>query len=210
MKKIKGSELLKNPNSGGSSACKHSAPLVSLFTILLLALYGCASHKLERPASDTATPSCAGSVDLLARLAKKFEPADNERLLSEALGGPKQGKLCQGKVYKSKSSGIMIFRAWNSTNPNSKLGKWWAFHKPAGKVSAYRSDYEICYQWSPLDKLVRCRLKPGIEVVVGTGQSADCSEYLSYPISDKQQIYIDDASMSVTDCVVFDGVFEWR
>lgn len=194
--------------SAGSRGLVRNVTLVSM---LLFALYGCASPLIEQPAPYTAKSSCAGSSDLPSGLVNKFEPVENEQLLSEALGEAKQGKLCQGRVYKSKADAdIAIFRAWNSTNPNSEFGKWWAFQKPAGKVSAYRSDYEICYQWSPLDKLVRCRLKPGTEVVVGTGQSAECSEYLTYPISDKQQIYIDDASMAVAGCVVFDGEFKWK
>ena len=183
----------------------------ALFSLLLFALYGCASPRMEQPATDAAKSSCTGSVDLPARLANQFEPAENEPLLNEALGEAMQGKLCQGRVYKSKvATDIVIFRAWNSTNPNSKFGKWWSFQEPTGKISAYRSDYEICYQWSPLDKLVRCSLKPGTEVVVGTGQSAECSEYLSYPVSDQQQIYIDAAAMAVADCVEFDGVFKWQ
>jgi hypothetical protein len=184
---------------------------MALFPLLLFVLFGCANHQIGQSVSNAARSLCTGSVDLPVSLANKFKPTENEQLLSEALGETAQGKLCQGRVYKSKADTyITIFRAWNSTNPNSKFGKWWSFQKPAGKVSAYRSDYEICYQWSPLDRLVRCRLKPGTEVVIGTGQSAECSEYLSYPISDKQQIYIDAAAKAVADCVVFDSVFQWR
>ena len=184
---------------------------VTLLPMLLFALYGCANSQIEQPALYTAKSSCAGSSDLPSSLANKFEPVENEQLLSEALGESRQGKLCQGRIYKSKAnSEVVVFRAWNSTNPNSEFGQWWSFKEPAGKVSAYRADYEICYQWSPLDKLVRCRLKPGTEVVVGTGQSAECSEYLTYPISDKQQIYIGDASTAVAGCVVFDGEFKWK
>ena len=181
-----------------------------LATALLITLYGCSSYPVKDEIQTVAQP-CSGSLDLPADLANEFEPVEDEQLLNEALGAPKQGKLCQGRVYKSKEAArITLFRAWNSTNPNSKFGKWWGFQRPAGKIAAYRSEYEICYQWSPLDKLVRCTLKPGTKVVVGTGQSAECSEYLTYPVSDRQQIYLDNASTSVTHCREFDGEFGWK
>jgi hypothetical protein len=181
-----------------------------LYPMLFVGLYGCTNYQSEQ-ATVTVVNACSGSSHLPADLAKKFEPTINKQLLNEALGEARQGKLCQGKVYRSNAeSSIVVYRAWNSTNPESEFGKWWALKMPTGKVSTYRSDYEICYQWSPLDKLVRCRLKPGIEVVVGTGQSAECSEYLTYPISDKQQIYIENAAASVDGCVVFDGEFNWK
>jgi hypothetical protein len=71
-------------------------------------------------------------------------------------------------------------------------------------------DDEICYQWSPLDKLSGCLLRPGVDVVVGTGQSAKCSEYLSYPVSAAQQVYIKNASSAVSDCRSYDGKFSWE
>ena len=181
-----------------------------LVTILILTLYGCSSHPVEIETKNI-TESCLGSSDLPEGLASKFEKVEDKLFLGKALGKPNKGKLCQGQVYKSKEdSSITIFRAWNSTNSNSKLGKWWAFQKPTGEISKYRSEYEICYQWSPLDKLVSCTLKPEVTVVVGTGQSADCSDDLTYKVSDKQQIYIDDASMSLINCTTLSGEFSWK
>jgi len=183
-----------------------------LFSIFILGFYGCSSYQVDKDIQNPeAAQPCLGSTSLPENMATHFEPINDMQLLNEALGTPNKGKLCHGQVYKSKeSSNITLFRAWNSTNPNSKFGKWWAFQKPAGKVSTYRSEYEICYQWSPLDKLVSCTLKPNIKVVVGTGQSAECSEYLIYPVSEKQQIYIEDASSSLINCSVFEGEFSWK
>ncbi|MVD33254.1 hypothetical protein D6U54_19075, partial [Vibrio cholerae] len=67
------------------------------------------------------------------------------------------------------------------------------FELPSGYTADYRKNFEICYQWSPLDKLAKCTLKAGTKVVVGNGQSAKCSEYLSYPVSEKQQVFISEA-----------------
>ncbi len=178
----------------------------------MLTFYGCASYQIESEIHNSeAEQICIGSTKLPDDIASNFEPIDDTPLLKEALGDPKKGKLCQGQAYISKkSSNIIIFRAWNSTNPNSKLGKWWAFTKPTGKISTYRSEYEICYQWSPLDKLVSCTLIPNTKVIVGNGQSTQCSEYLEYPVSEKLQIYINNASLSLTNCTVFDGEFSWK
>jgi hypothetical protein len=131
--------------------------------------------------------------------------------LAKALGQPDKGGLCSGQVFQAKAdASVVLFRAWNSTNPNSRLGAWWAAEKPEGKVADYRRDYEICYQWSPLDMLVQCRLKPGTRVVFGPGQSASCSQYLNYPASPKPQVFIDHAASALSDCADAVGVFSWQ
>ena len=168
-----------------------------------------AAAKVE--ANTSAPVTCAGDNALPIEVATQFEAVDDAALLASVLGDPMAGMLCQGKVYQLKvGAELTIYRAWNSTNPNSRLGKWWAFNSPAGKTAQYRSDYEICYQWSPLDKLVHCKLSAGVKVVVGTGQSAKCSDYLSYPASPAKQIYIDNASESVLSCQEYDNVFQWQ
>ncbi|MFT5722536.1 MAG: hypothetical protein ACI9W6_002865 [Motiliproteus sp.] len=184
-----------------------------LAAVSVLTLFGCANYQqVENNTQAVAGENlCIGSSNLPEDLADKFKSIDDDSFLETALGSPQKGKLCQGQAYVSKKdSQVVLYRAWNSTNPNSKFGKWWAFKKPAGEVAKYRSDYEICYQWSPLDKLVSCTLEANTKVVVGTGQSAECSEFLTYPVSHEQQIYIEDASISLTDCSVFKGEFNWK
>ena len=177
---------------------------------MLVLLVGCSPAVLQKTTS-AGPPKCLGDTDIPAEFASGFVPAEDDDLLNSALGAANEGKLCWGRVYESTGdSRITVYRAWNSTNPGSKMGSWWAFREPAGKVSQYRSEYEICYQWSPLDKLVVGTLKPGTKVVVGTGQSARCSEYLTYPVSGKKQIFIEDASGAVVGCKVYDLIFSWR
>ena len=177
------------------------------FSILLAGCSQFSAQENQEPAS--ATLQCLGNTNLPPRLANQFYPVTEPALLAESLGSPEQGKLCQGAVYQAKpKSQVVIYRAWNSTNPKSKLGQWWAFSEPAGPIALYRKNNEICYQWSPLDKLVRCTLKPGAKIVVGTGQSAQCSQYLSYPASATQQIFVNDAS-SVKECDTFTGMISW-
>jgi hypothetical protein len=103
-----------------------------------------------------------------------------------------------------------IYRAYNGTHPQSKLGVWWALEEPSGSVSAYRRNYEICYQWSPLDRLVKCTLRAGARVVLGTGQSVVCSQHLTYSTSASLQLYVVDAERDAFDCMDFDGMLSWQ
>ena len=180
---------------------------VRVVTLVTFALFLSPHNVSAQPAND----ACVGSPALPAEFAGRFKLAEDETLLSAAKGAPDAGSLCAGNVYMTGDNvDITVYRAWNSTNPGSRMGKWWAFHRPSGKVAQYRSDYEICYQWSPLDKLTRCRIKAETKVVIGTGQSARCSEYLTYPPSAARQIYIDNASSALTDCRDYDLVFSWK
>ena len=166
-------------------------------------------HEAAKKEAPDAKPQCIGTTDLPPNLANEFNVVEDSALLEEALGKPLKGRLCQGRVYESSSNQVTIFRAWNSTNPGSQFGEWWAFSIPAGNVAQYREDYEICYQWSPLDKMTKCTLTKGAKIVVGTGQSAECSQYLTYPVSAAQQVFLVDASTFVSNCETFDDQFKW-
>lgn len=196
-----------------------------LTMLLILACSGCASYSItdetgEATVATSETPTsplsseinaCPGDFNLPVGLEDKFAQVEDDALLQSALGQPKAGKLCQGRVYKVKdNTRVTLYRAWNSTNPNSNMGHWWAFNRPQGQVSQYRADYEICYQWSPLDKLTHCTLKAGSKVVIGTGQSAECSPYLTYPASAAKQIYLADAAAVLSDCTNYEGNFNWQ
>jgi hypothetical protein len=171
--------------------------------LLMLSLCGCSGVPVTNSA-------CPGSVALPTGLAALFDAVEDEALLNAAVGRPDAGGLCAGKVYRANNSiDLTLYRAWNSTNSSSRLGKWWAFDRPDGKVAQYRADYEICYQWSPLDKLTHCKIKSGTMIVVGGGQSATCSPYLTYPSSAVKQIYIDNAAAALADCSDYDLQFGW-
>ena len=152
---------------------------------------------------------CEGNADLPVELKGKFVEVTDDALLAKALGEPDKGGLCVAKVYQSTEK-VALYRAWNSTNTNSELGQWWAAEVPKGKVSEYRSDYEICYQWSPLDVMSSCTLDEGVKVVIGTGQSAKCSDYLSYGVSSKKQVFVVNAKDAILACETFDGEFSWK
>ncbi len=183
--------------------------------LAVLIVSGCAqfgSDKVTLSADAAGSPlACRGTTQPPKSLASILEPVKDNALLKASLGAPEEGKLCQGKVFRVKpGKSLTLFRAWNSTNPNSQFGQWWAFEQPSGKVASYREDYEICYQWSPLDKLSRCEIQAGTLLVVGTGQSAKCSEYLTYSESSAQQIFIENAKLAAENCSSFDLMFKWQ
>ncbi len=184
-----------------------------LTVVLAITVFACASQPVsdQQTQSQQNTQACLGSTDLPASLQAAFEPVEDFALLQQTLGKPEQGKLCQARVYQSKqATQVNVHRVWDSVNPNSRLGKWWAFEMPQGKIADYRAKYQICYQWSPLDMLVSCMLKPGTKIVVGTGQSEKCSQYVNYPVSAAQQVYIADAADVVENCNVLTGRFDWQ
>ncbi|MFT7684225.1 MAG: hypothetical protein ACI935_003753 [Moritella dasanensis] len=166
------------------------------------------------PLTPVATPisaaECAGDMALPVEFSRKFTAVSDPELLEQSIGEPTEGRLCQGQVYVAKhNTQIMLFRGWNGSNPASEFGEWWALKSPRGQIAQYRSDYQICYQWSPLDKMTLCSLKAGAKVVIGTGQSATCSSYLNYPSSAKKQVYIANADADLFDCSSYNAEFNW-
>jgi hypothetical protein len=166
---------------------------------------------------DVVTQSaCEGNTQLPAELIGKFDAVTDPELLARAIGEPEKGGLCEGQVYVAKAGETsVVYRSWNSRNDYTKFGSWWAPTLPLGSERTYREDFNICYTWSPLDKLVKCELKAGTKVVVGPGQSAICPPINEYPKtyiippSAKKQVYIENAQETTTNCVVFNSEFNW-
>lgn len=152
-------------------------------------------------------------LDAMVLPDSSFEFAQNNSLTKitqaekESMGRDLEGKLVVGQAYRVKKKGILVYRAWNSRKSWSRMGQWWTLTKPESSeyVDQYRKDYNICYQWSGLDRLSSAELKVGAVIVVGAGQSAACDrmpdgsiptladgEPDSYDVSTKQQVYISD------------------
>lgn len=193
----------------------HGKRIVSSLVALILALSATGCMQLaptssaqangmvpDAPPHPQSSQHCAGKTTVQKGFEDFLEATSDDALLQKALGQPNKRGLCQGQVYTvKKNTNVAVFRAWNSTNPKSQMGNWWVFEIPEGKIAQYRADYEICFQWTPLDKLVRCTLKPDAHIVLGTGQSVECSPYVTYPASEKLQIYIDNVPTALSDCV---------
>lgn len=73
---------------------------------------------------------------------------------------------------------IEVYRVYNGAKPYTMLGKWWSFNDPYNNLTKaeYRDAYVICEEWSPLDMYVKATLKAGSVIIVGEGQSAQCSD----------------------------------
>ncbi|KZN69181.1 hypothetical protein [Pseudoalteromonas luteoviolacea] len=179
----------------------------SILAIGAILLSACASSDLatQKVNSQQVNAHCVGQVDQHSNL--KLLP--NAHIPEGVVQPVGQGGLCTAQVFVATED-VTIWRAWNSEYNGSKLGKWWTFNKPLGSISKYRRENVICPSYSPLDMLVSCKLKAGTEVVIGPGQSAQCSEYFTYPASKTNQIYVADAKNSVTECQTYDGRFSWQ
>ncbi|MBQ4810829.1 hypothetical protein A7985_10295 [Pseudoalteromonas luteoviolacea] len=173
----------------------------------VLALSACSSINLtsHEIASQHVTAQCRGQIEQHAEL----QLLPNAQIPQGVVQPVGKGGLCKAQVFIAKED-ITIWRAWNSEYSGSKLGKWWTFNKPLGSISKYRRENVICPSYSPLDMLVSCKLKAGTQVVIGPGQSAQCSEYFTYPASKTNQIYVADATNVVSECQTYDGRFSWQ
>ncbi|WP_047248175.1 hypothetical protein [Chromobacterium subtsugae] len=122
--------------------------------------------------------------------------AQNSALLAKAVAAPGNGGLCEGAVYQQDAAvpGVTVYRVWDSAKPNSRLGRWWSFSQPQGPVAKYQADNAICPSWSQLNSVVRCQLKAGVQVAVGTGQSANCAPDPDFPPSPVNQVYVPNTS----------------
>lgn len=193
--------------------------MVSLFWLLS----GCTSitnhQENEQASSNSAVAGqkkqdvinwpCLGSIGAPPSFAGKLTKVEFPDSFKSAIGEPTKGGLCQAQAFKV-NDGFEIFRGWNATYTKGKLGKWWTFTLPSKSIASYRKNYAICPKYSPLDMLVRCTLKEGTILALGTGQSAKCNQYLTYDISPAIQIYLPDAAEATMDCETYQGNFAWE
>lgn len=88
--------------------------------LLIVVIQGCVSDPVTT--ANVQEQMCVGTTELNHDLSDKFEEVQDPASLSQALGEPFEGKLCQGTVYQSTQE-VTIYRAWNSTNPGSQFGQ---------------------------------------------------------------------------------------
>ncbi len=121
-----------------------------------------------------------------------FEKVDDPELLAKAVGAPGAGGLCKGEVRRTTKVGttkveVSVYRLYGGEAV--QFGLWWAFGPPKGTAATYRAIYDICTEWNALTEAVICPLPIGALVVVGPGQSADCTtEPLKLPASPANQV----------------------
>jgi len=150
--------------------------------------------------------TCSGTIDVPTNSVKE---SNDPSLLKTAVLNSGSGGICEGVVFEVTKE-IIVYRVWNSTYAASRLKNWWTFDQPTGTLKDYRKDYEICCQWGPRDIIEVCSLKQGAKIVVGPGQSVDCSKDpnrndstccdTTYDVSPKNQVYIADPSQNLIKC----------
>lgn len=158
---------------------------ISLFLVLVAS--GC-STLAERAGNNLGIDgeACVGSIqEPIAGLAETA----NAVLQSQAQLASGKGGTCTAKVF-AVTAPVVLYRVFDSSKPYSKLGSWWSLSRPAGSREEYRADYGICPEWSNLDRLVACELRPGSEVVVGTTQSATCADGSVLPKTKETQVFV--------------------
>jgi hypothetical protein len=129
---------------------------------------------------------CAGAI---LTPPKGLVPTDDPALLQAAQGPSGQGKLCAGRVFAAEQP-VTVYRVWDSTRAYTVYGSWWSLDQPHGPRERYQKEEDICPEWSGLDRVTVCTIKPGTHVVIGPGQSADCKDGLTLPKSSANQVYI--------------------
>jgi hypothetical protein len=168
---------------------------IAALSLTALLLSGCTAFTAQ-PAStvsmNAAESECAGTIEPPYGLEQFSDPA----LLAKAVGQAEKGGLCEGKTFKVTQP-LTVYRVWDSNKSWSQWGNWWSFSPPAGPRDAYRSKNEICPSWSNLDRVTQCRLEVGTVIVIGTGQSAQCSasdKNVLYPPSAETQVFVPNAN----------------
>ena len=129
---------------------------------------------------------CVGSVNTtIAGL--RAEASD--KLMPQANGAAGKGGVCAAQSFVAVEP-ITVYRLYDSSRPWTAQGAWWSMNRPSGTRESYRAQNAICKEWSPIDRLVVCKIKPHTELVLGTTQSVTCSENETYPATADIQVYI--------------------
>ena len=159
--------------------------------ILALVISGC-SHL---PASVTAEVKVANGIDgvpcvgTIEGAAPGLVEFGSAPLLAQAQRSSGEGYLCSAKSF-AVTQPVRLYRLIDSTQPYSKLGGFWSFDRPSGTRDDYRAQFAICKQWSQLDRLIACDVRPGTLIVIGTTQSADCGQGFSYDKTAANQVFV--------------------
>ncbi len=159
--------------------------------ILALAISGCAqlpvntADQVKGESGIDGVP-CIGTVENVAPGLVEFGVAP---LLAQAQRPSGGGYLCVAKSF-AVTQPVRLYRLIDSTQPYSKFGSFWSFDRPAGTREDYRAKFAICKQWSQLDRLVACDVRPGTLIVVGTTQSSDCGQDFSYGKTGANQVFV--------------------
>jgi hypothetical protein len=161
---------------------------LSLLAALPLLLAGCTSLTNPADPGDRGTDGvhCVGGI---APAPDGLVEAVNPALVSKARMPSGKGGVCNAKAF-AVTAPVVLYRVFDSGQPFSKLGGWWSLKRPGGSRAGYRAAYAICPDWSRLDRLVSCEVRPGTQVVLGTTQSAACADGTLYEKTGETQVFV--------------------
>lgn len=167
----------------------------SMGIALLVILSACSTLPTKEAGVDGV--ACVGMV---GQLPAGLAVAANDALLNEARGVTDKGGVCAAKVWQVKDA-VKVYRVYDGSRSTSMYGRWWALSKPTESRADYREHYAICKNWSALNRLVSCTLKPNSQIVIGTTQSIQCEDGV-YPKSANIQVYVPNtpAALLVENC----------
>ena len=155
---------------------------------LLLALAGCSTVPTPPGRDSQGVDGLACKGDL-APVVPGLAESRSAVLLERAQMPSGKGGLCAAKVF-AVTAPVTLYRVFDSARPHTKFGAWWSLKPPGGSREDYRVANAICPEWSPLDRVVSCELRPGTQLVLGTTQSAECRGGLAYAPSPELQVYV--------------------
>lgn len=153
-----------------------------------LALAGCANLANNAGSSERGIDgvTCVGSV---ASSIEGLSEAANASLLSKAQMQTGKGGVCSAKVF-SATAPVVLYRVFDAGRPHTKFGGWWSLRHPGHSKLQYRAANAICPEWSPLDRLVSCEVRPGTQIVLGTTQSAECADGSTYAKTAETPVFV--------------------
>lgn len=157
------------------------------FLVLLLAA-GCSTLSTDPASRQVGVDgeACVGSIDPTP---SALTQVTSRALLSHAQLASGKGGTCLAKSV-SVATPLVLYRVFDSANPHSKFGSWWALSRPTGTKENYRMAYAICPEWSNLDRFVSCEVRPGTELVIGTTQSTFCADGSMLPKTKELQVFV--------------------
>ncbi|MES2938803.1 MAG: hypothetical protein V4864_14040 [Pseudomonadota bacterium] len=155
------------------------------FSLVLSGCANLASHTGSGERGIDGVP-CVGSV---ATSVEGLSEASNASLLVKAQMPTGKGGVCSAKVF-SATAPVVLYRVFDASKPYTKFGGWWSLKRPGNSKPEYRAANAICPEWSNLDRLVSCEVRPGTQIVLGTTQSAECADGSTYSKTAETQVFV--------------------
>ena len=159
-----------------------------IFTVAIAIVLTACAGLLKSPGQENIGPDGIACVGYTPTSVLNLRVVNNDDLLALARAVSGKGGMCSARAFAVVEP-IVVYRVYDVAKGNANYGKWWSFNRPTGPKDAYRAAYGICKEWSNLDRLISCQVKPGAEIVLGTTQSADCKD-VSYKKTADIQVFI--------------------